>query len=331
MSLKIIKAGILDTIQDLGRLGHRHLGINPGGVMDGFSATIANLLVGNSETEAVIELHFPASTFMFQQPALISITGADFTPSINGDIVPLWQPILVSKHSVLQFSKLRSGARCYLAIRNGLHLDQWLNSYSTNLKAEAGGWLGRSLIKEDLIEYKKPEPQTKLLETDKTRVLPWKANPEFFSAKKNELLFIKGAEWDYLSNETQQEFLNATFTISAQSDRMGFHLDGYDLARENYSEMISSAVCFGTLQLIPSGKLIVLMADHQTTGGYPRIGYVISACHSALAQLQHGNKITFKLAAVSLAEELMIKQKKHLLQIKSGCIFNLKNYLDEKN
>src|SRR5215470_4449149 len=105
MSLKIIKAGVLDTIQDLGRYGFQHLGINPGGAMDRFAAQIVNMLVGNSMDEAVIEIHFPASIFLFEQETMIAIGGADFSATVNGEDIPLWQPVIVSKNSVLQFQK----------------------------------------------------------------------------------------------------------------------------------------------------------------------------------------------------------------------------------
>src|SRR5262245_47177000 len=117
MSLKIIKAGILDSIQDPGRYGHQHLGINSSGVMDAFAAQVVIILVGNDINEAVIELHFPASTFLVEQEALIAIGGAEFSATINGEEISLWQPVLVSRNSVLQFQKWKNGARCYIAVR----------------------------------------------------------------------------------------------------------------------------------------------------------------------------------------------------------------------
>src|SRR5262245_8893171 len=113
MNLRIIKAGVQDTVQDGGRYGWQHLGINPGGAMDKLSARIANILVGNDMNEAVIELHFPASAFFFERPALIAVSGADFTASVNGEEIPCLRPVLVSKYSILQFHGIKSGARAY--------------------------------------------------------------------------------------------------------------------------------------------------------------------------------------------------------------------------
>src|SRR5688572_4286001 len=149
MSLRIIKAGIHDTIQDQGRYGYQQFGINPNGAMDRYSMSVANILVGNDPSEAVIELHFPSSVFLFTRACLLAISGADFSPSINGDPVNINQPIVVAKNDILHFQKPVRGARCYLAIDEGFELDKWLNSYSTNTKAKAGGFHGRTLQKDD--------------------------------------------------------------------------------------------------------------------------------------------------------------------------------------
>src|SRR5215831_16631775 len=135
MSISIIKPGLLDTVQDMGRFGYGNWGINPTGVMDQYAAKLANMLVGNESTEAVIEIHFPGAQILFEQNALISLTGANFSPTLNDEPLPLWQPIVVRKNTVLHFPKLQSGARCYLAIHGGFNLPQWLGSYSTNIKA----------------------------------------------------------------------------------------------------------------------------------------------------------------------------------------------------
>jgi len=155
MSLQIIKAGMLDSIQDGGRYGFQHLGINPSGAMDRYAMQVTNMLVGNDPGEAVIEMHFPASVFLFTQPALIALGGADFSASINGEPVPPLHPIIISKNDLLHFHKPLKGARAYLAIAGGLVIDKWLDSHSTNLKAAAGGYQGKALPKEDYIKFRK--------------------------------------------------------------------------------------------------------------------------------------------------------------------------------
>ena len=149
MNLRIIKGGVLDTVQDLGRYGCQHLGINPTGAMDKVAAQLANILVGNDPVEPVIEMHFPASEFFFEQPALIAITGADFSAHVNGEPIETMHPVLLSKYSILQFHAMSKGARAYLSVFGGLSIEPWLESRSTHLRAGIGGYKGRSLQKDD--------------------------------------------------------------------------------------------------------------------------------------------------------------------------------------
>ena len=327
MSVKIIKAGILDTIQDMGRYGNQHLGINPTGAMDKYAMQVTNILVGNQTGEAVIEMHFPASVFMFTQPALIALGGADFSASINGEPVSILQAILVGKNDVLQFHKPISGSRAYLAVHGGFEMKKWMNSYSTHLKAKAGGFNGRMLHKDDELV---PGPSSSfLIKQNEFIVLPWQADIKWDKDQK-EIFVLPGHEWERLTIESKENFLMTAFVITNQSDRMGYRLNNIPLPVLSNEEIISSAVHFGTVQLLPDGKLILLMADHQTTGGYPRIAHVISAHHSRLAQMQPGNKIHFRLTDQHTAEELFIKQQQHLLQLQNACTFKLQEYFKNK-
>lgn len=331
MSLKIIKSGILDSIQDFGRYGSRHLGVNPTGVIDPFSAAIANSLVGNNPGEAVIEMHYPAPVILFEKAALISIAGANFTPSINGEIIPVAQPLFVPEHSVLQLGKHVDGARCYLAIRKGFMIPEWMNSYSTNLKANAGGFQGRSLQKDDLIDFRDQDLIPELASGKDFRVFPWKADTRLPIGDPDVVHIIKGAEWNELSQESEQILLNNAFVISPASDRMGYQVSGEKILRKINTEMLSSAVNSGTIQLLPSGSLIILMADHQTTGGYPRVAHVISASIPQLAQKKQGDTIRFNLTDIATAETLLMKQFKHLAQVAYASRLKMNKILYENN
>ncbi len=154
MSLTIIKAGILDTVQDSGRFGYQGAGINPGGAMDPFSARLANSLLGKRADAPVLELHFPAARILLGEATIICITGANFYPAIDDQEIPMNQPVVVNKGTVVQFKKQVHGARCYIAVWQDLQLPKWLNSYSTNLKAGAGGFEGRALQTGDTLHYK---------------------------------------------------------------------------------------------------------------------------------------------------------------------------------
>jgi len=326
MSLKILKAGILDSIQDRGRYGYQHLGINCSGAMDTTAMQTANLLVGNEINGPVLELFYPAAEILFEKNAFITITGGNFSPMINGDRIKTGQPVMIKKNSVIQFPKKKKGQCCYIAIHGGFRLSPWLNSYSTNLKAGAGGYEGRRLKKGDYIEFNFNFKNELLNETDLVR-LPWRAAPFADGSTVTEIFVLPGNEWNRLTEESKNIFLNDEFTLSVLSDRMGYGLTGESLTTINKEELVSSAVNFGTIQLLPNGQMIILMADSQTTGGYPRIAHVISSHLSKLAQKQPGEIIKFTIVNQSKAEELLIKQYLHLQQLKNGSKFRLQDFL----
>lgn len=329
MSLKILKAGMLDTVQDLGRFGYQQFGINPTGAIDKYAASIANILVGNNINEPVIEMHFPAASIYFDQATMIALTGADFDATINGQPVPINHPVLINRDTTLQFQSLKNKSHCYLAVKGGMKIEQWLNSYSTNLKAEAGGFDGRRLLKEDMIELKEDPVHYTLPANADLKILPWKANEDFGIDATEEVMIIKGSEWDWLDNASQQKFLKNPFFISHNSDRMGYRLASEPLQASVKKELVSSAVSFGTIQLLPDGQLIILMADNQTTGGYPRLGNIISAHLPMLAQMKAGDQIHFRFTDHQTAENLILKQHHHLKQLENACKLRLENYCAE--
>ncbi len=330
MSLKISKAGILDTIQDMGRFGYQQLGINLTGTMDKYAAAMTNILVGNKMNEAVIEMHFPAPAILFEEPTVIALSGADFNATINGRPIPIDHPVIVNADTLLQFQSIKSKNRCYLAIRGGMKLSKWLNSYSTNLKAEAGGFCGRRLMKDDVIELNDISDLKLNNETD-FKILNWQANEDFGMQRTEELMVIQGSEWNWLDDISRQKFLKNPFFISPNSDRMGYRLASECLQTVTKTELVSSAVGFGTIQLLPDGQLIILMADHQTTGGYPRLGNVISVHLPLLAQMKAGDMLRFKFTDHETAEDLLLKQQQHLTQLEIACKLRLEKYIYENN
>jgi antagonist of KipI len=289
--------------------------------MDRYAAQVANMLVGNDTLEAVIEIHFPGAQLLFEQNTLISITGGDFSPMINDEPIPLWHPIVVRKNAVLHFPKLQYGGRCYLAVHGGLCVNKWLNSYSTHLKACAGGFKGRKLEKGDEIHFRESNIYfAGLLKAGKElEVLKWKVDTGNTYLHPHEIHIIKGNEWDQLTSLSQEHMLEDNFIIHPFSDRMGYQLKGVDLKREQDTELVSSGVSFGTIQLLPNGQLIVLMADHQTTGGYPRIAHVISAHLPKLAQLRPSDCIHFEITDIATAEKGLIAQQQELNILQRAC------------
>lgn len=324
MGIEVIKAGIADSIQDAGRFGYQHLGINPNGAMDLNAMKIANALVGNALDEAVIEMSFPSAAICFNSSALIAISGADFTPKLNGRNIPVNQPVFVASGSELKFTKMMRGAWCYLAVQGGFELEEWLGSYSTNTKARVGGVDGGFLKRGDTLVFRK------YINGVETKVFSWRPNvTEFYeswSEKTRTMRCIIGNEFDWLTKKSQKNFLKHSFSVSRQSDRMGYRLEGTELKQPKKQELLSTAVSFGTIQLLPNGELIALMADHQTTGGYPRIAHVIAADRSRLAQCRPADKIYFSFADIEEAEDLLMKQEQGLNQLQQACKFRLREH-----
>lgn len=316
MSLLILKAGVLATVQDLGRNGFRRFGINPNGAMDTHAARLINILLGNEETAGVLEMHFPAPVLQFEAETVIALGGADFGAKINGEKIENWCPIVVEKNSILSFSERESGARCYLAVKNRFAAENWLNSQSTNLKAKIGGFDGRALNKGDRLTF------TKLPTNNKQRT-NYKLSPALIPVYSNfpTVRVTAGAEWEKLTTESQSAFLSGSFTVRHESDRMGFRLRGAELQLRETVELVSSAVNFGSIQLLPDGQLIVLMADHQTTGGYGRIAHVAAIDLPLLAQLNANDQVYFQVIPLAEAENLNLQFERDLSYLKTICRF----------
>lgn len=322
MGIRVIKSGMADSLRDAGRNGFQHLGIPPGGAMDKVAMQVANILVGNPAGAVVLEMHYPAPQLEFNSPTLMALSGADFQASIDGVELSLNQPILISTGTVLKFNKPISGARCYLAVKGAFEADEWLGSKTTNNFAVRGGYQGRNLQKADWIAFAKPFSY----EVEEPAVMPWSANVRELYPQGSCYL-IPGAEYELLDPASKQGLISEPFVIAMNSNRMGYRLQSAPMHLGEYKECLSSGVGFGTLQLLPDAQTILLMADHQTTAGYPRLGHVASVSLPTLAQLNAGDSIRFQLIDMATAESLYTAQEKHLRQLKNACNFRLQEYL----
>jgi antagonist of KipI len=325
MSLSIIKAGICDTFQDEGRNGLQHLGINPGGAMDRFAMHAANLLVGNDCGTAILEMHFPAATILLERTCLIVIAGANFSPEIDGTAIQLLQPIWIPAGSTLQFKQVQQGTCCYLAIHGSFALEPWIDSCSTQIKLGVGGWKGRALQKQDRIPLAFPDIVRSIFPGMLPKALPWKAMPWQDPAPANEIWIVEGPEIGLLDEQSNTSLEYDSFTMLPASDRMAYSLKGPALSMIGNEQLVSSAVVFGTLQLLPDGQLMALMADHQTTGGYPRVGQVIQAHLSKLAQCRPGERIRFRIVSADEAQQLWLQQYRHLKLLEYASRFKLES------
>ena len=287
MSIRIIKKGISDRIIDAGRYGFQHLGIQPSGPMDFLSAKLANTILDNDLNQPVFELHFPASIFEFEEKMLICICGANFVPVINDKSITLNTPIQVYPKDLLSFLQPIEGRSCYLAFKGNLdESKKWLNSFSS---------FQTTLNKGDhFVIHKAPEIELS--------INPFKQNT-IQQVQKNlfnehEIRFIPGPAWNDLDPLSIQALMHESFTIDAKSNRMGFLFNGPTIHLAAPKDYLSSAVTMGTIQLLPNGQIIVLMADHQTIGGYANLGQIILVDLPRLAQLN--NQCPFKLSITNV-------------------------------
>ena len=288
MSVEIIQSGLQTSFQNAGRNGYRALGIHPTGAMDQEALYLANALVGNLDERATLEIHFPGGRYLFHAEACVSITGADFDPHIDGEPVDRNRLLRIAAGSTLSFSRPIQGARCYLAVAGGFALEQWLRSDSTDLAASAGGWKGRALVKGDRI----PLNQSIRFKTSSSFM------PEIHIEEqitKGPVCILPGPEWNQIPDNLKERFLQQSWTVTAQSNRMGLRLHGKESIGLKLTSMISAATEFGTIQCLPDGDLTVLMADHPVTGGYPRVAILPYYEWSRLAQAIPGTIFELQL------------------------------------
>ena len=295
MSLFVVKAGAHDTLQDAGRMGYAHMGINHNGAMDLPALFTANALVANPLRTVAIEFVFPAPVVQFNADAIIALSGADFGALLNDKPLPILKTIIVKSGSTLRFSKPLIGRYGYLALYGGFNVPSWLGSQSTNVKIGMGGYNGRRLQNGDVLDF-----ITEISLVSETKIMPWFSKPG--NTNTPIISVLAGPEWDWLSPQAQTNFLHQSFRIQPQSDRMGILLQAHELQKIQHQELLSSGVANGTVQLLPNGQLIVLMADRQTTGGYPRIATVAGFHLGNLAQAASQSHITFALTSPEEAE-----------------------------
>lgn len=328
MSLRIVSNGVLTTMRDGGRFGYQSLGVNPGGAMDLMAARLANIIAGNQREMAVMEMHFPAPALLFEEDAIFSLAGADFGAMVGEIPIPGYTPVVIRKYTALEFKGQVNGAHCYLAVHGGFALEQWLGSYSTNLKAKAGGFNGRSLqLNDQLLLQEKADYRT-ILRTGDVQILKFQADTAPFYSAGNTIRITKGPEYNHLMATAKLKLITHKFTITSHSDSMGYRLQGEPLKHRN-EEMISAAVVNGTIQLLPNGQLIILMADHQTTGGYPRIANVTSADLPTLAQMTANREIRFELVDQRVAEQLLLEQHQNLEKMENACALRWAAFLEK--
>ncbi|MHC1733828.1 MAG: biotin-dependent carboxyltransferase family protein [Bacteroidales bacterium] len=299
-------AGLLTTVQDRGRYGYQRFGMPVSGAMDVFSLELANLLVGNEPGDACLEATISGPELEFTGATWISVTGANMDPHLNGKGILMNTAVDVRPGDRLGFRGLRSGCRAYIAFAGGIAVPPVMGSRSTYLRAGIGGFNGRALVSGDELPLGEPLGKPRL------KRIPEDLIPEY--KHEQTIRIISGPEAHYFKIAGLRSFLATEYTVTAQSDRMGYRLSGEPIKhKEGMTNVISAGISLGTVQVPGDGQPIILMADRQTSGGYARIANVITADLTLLAQMRPGYKIHFKETTLDIAQQVYISRQSALL------------------
>jgi antagonist of KipI len=303
-SLLVENPGLLTTVQDLGRPGFGPLGVSPSGAADPVALRLGNMLVGNEQGTAALEITLVGGRYTFPEGAVIALAGADFGAKLDGRPMEMWVPHAVLPGGTLELGLTRTGARCHLCIAGGIQVESFLGSASTHLLSGLGGFAGRALRRDDVLQLGAPQQKirrrrisAKVLETLKPR---------------KSLRVSEGPQVDWFSEETTRTFFQGAFRVSENADRLGLRLVGASLMPESTREMISEGVSLGAVQVTPSGQPIILFVEQQTAGGYPKIANVIGADLCCIGQLRPRDEIRFERVSLEEARALWIAQQQLL-------------------
>lgn len=321
MTMRILKPGMLSSFQDQGRTGHQPLGVSVVGAMDQRAHQLANILVGNETDCASLEITITGPTLQFTQACCLALCGADLSPTLNGKPVAMNRPLIIRAQDELQFGAKKHGTRTYLAVHGGFVIPDVLGSQSTYLRSHFGGWHGRALKRGDEIPLQRPlkalgsngeglEALAQALWSIKL-YLPG----TIAGSSRARIRLIKSQQWDEFTPASHDALLSQPYRISPDSERMGYRLQGPDILMTTPRQMISEATTFGTIQVPAGGQPIVLMADRQTTGGYPKIAYVATVDLPLLAQMGPGDIMQFELVSLEAAQALDTARARALIDL----------------
>ena len=306
---KVIQPGPLTTVQDLGRIGYQQFGVPTSGALDDYAFRIGNLLVGNDERAASLEITLFGCQLGVLHDTSIAVTGADLSATINGKPAPAWESVPLKRDDVLSFPQLNSGCRAYLAAAGGIAVPEVMKSASTLVRAGIGGLNGRPLRQGDILsanEFGAPSTAARM---------PAEYIPVY--GARLELRVILGPQDDYFTDKGIYTFLNSEYIISIQADRMGYRLEGPCIQHRGGADIISDGIPLGAIQVPGDGLPIILMADRQTTGGYTKIATVISVDIPKVAQAKPGDRIRFQQVNEEQAVALRQRYEQQIETIKS--------------
>jgi antagonist of KipI len=318
MSLKIINPGLMTTVQDLGRFGYAHFGVTPAGAADALALRVANLLLGNAEHEAALEMTLLGATIEFERTVIVVLTGAtidcrlahapaDATKASAGAYTraraPMWRPFPVLPGAVLKCGPITGGARTYLAVQGGFDITPVMGSASTLRSAHFGGHEGRELKAVDCLAVK---------HAASTAVRNLRREAYAFLQPRRELRITPGPQASWFGEEGFAILQRCPYVVLGDSDRRGVRLKGEALTLPPKSQLVTEGIPLGAMQVPPDGQPIILFVDQQTTGGYPKAANVIAADLRHLAQLRPRDEVRFRMISVKEAIRHLREQEEWL-------------------
>jgi biotin-dependent carboxylase-like uncharacterized protein len=308
---EVLEPGILTTIQDLGRYGFSQFGVPPSGALDTFSFRAGNLLVGNRGEEACLETALMGLKLMTLKEVVISVTGGDLCPTLNGEPLEMWRPHLLVEGDVIYFKRLRTGCRAYVAVSGGFVVPSIMGSSSTYLSGGFGGLEGRKLKRGDLLFS--PDRSCSFDKLGIRFPIDWISFPE----KEVSLRVIPGPQDHHFTEEGLRTFCSSPYHVTPECDRMGIRLEGPKIERRPDVEesIISEGLVAGAIQVPGNGKPMIILTE-LVTGGYTKIATIISADLPRVAQLKPGDQVRFARISIEGAHTLLREQEERLNEFK---------------
>lgn len=313
--IKTVKPGLFTTVQDEGRWGYQAYGMPVAGAMDRYAYRVANLLAGNRKGAAVLEMTMLGGAFEFDYECLVSVCGADMQPNLSGKKVSNWSAFYMPVGTVLSFDYALTGCRTYLAVHGGIKVPLVLGSRSTYTRAGVGGMEGRPLKAGDFLHVDNDVRARAM-----PAILPEQFVPRYDQERR--LRVIMGPQNDMFTVEGIRTFLESEYTVSNEADRMGYRLEGAKIEHADKADIISDALPEGAVQVPAHGMPIVMLADRQTTGGYPKIATVIGPDLSLLAQGRPGDTVCFRSCSDEEALDVLRSEEKRY--------FDIEHFLEEE-
>lgn len=311
----------MSTIQDMGRYQYLSQAVPVSGAMDTLSARIANKAVGNNDNAAVIEFTYADTEFIAETDLLIAYAGDGAILKSGEQNLPAGRPLFIPEGTTIKLTNGPSGSRTYLSVAGGWDVPEILGSKSTFLTAGFGGFNGRDLKKGDILKNEGiftniTQKIEKSLKNAKVNYPAWSIpQKQFLSTEKKVIRVVPANEFCWFDGKSIADFLSTPYIIGQQSNRMGYHLEGAIMERVKRDELLSTAVTPGIIQVTGNGSMIMLMADCQTTGGYPRIAQVAAVDLPLCAQLKPGDAIYLKEIGRREAEMLYLEREQLLQQL----------------